>query len=161
MNRRADHLSRRDMIKGALGAGASGGWCWGPVWVVSFNRPYGKYCQILDAPLSIGSGEFFLWEFPLCFWLEQHGYDVTYISNLDTHSDPKNLLRAKGILSVGHDEYYSLEMFNHMKAAIAAGVNVAFLSGNTCCGRIEFSHNNRAFTRADRFGPRDEEEIKA
>jgi len=127
---------------------------------VSFNRPYGKYCQILDAPLSIGSGEFFLWEFPLCFCLEQHGYDVTYISNLDTHNDPKNLLRAKGILSVGHDEYYSLEMFHHMKSAIAAGINVAFLSGNTCCGRIEFGPN-RSFTRADRFGPRDEEEIKA
>jgi len=128
---------------------------------VSFNRPYGKYCQILDAPLSIGSGEFFLWEFPLCFWLEQHGYDITYISNLDTHNDPANLLRAKGILSVGHDEYYSLEMFSNMKAAIAAGVNVAFLSGNTCCGRIEFSPGNRSFTRADRYGPRDPEEIKA
>jgi hypothetical protein len=136
-------------------------WYWGPGVDVSFNRPYGKYCQILDAPLSIGSGEFFLWEFPLCFWLEQQGYDVTYISNLDTHNDPKNLLRAKGILSVGHDEYYSIEMFNHMKAAIAAGVNVAFLSGNTCCGRIEYSPGRRSFTRADRYGPRDEEEIKA
>jgi hypothetical protein len=136
-------------------------WYWGPGVDVGFNRPYGKYCQILDAPLSIGSGEFFLWEFPLCFWLEQHGYDVTYISNLDTHSDPKNLLRARGILSVGHDEYYSIEMFNNIKAAIVAGVNVAFLSGNTCCGRIEFDKTNRSFTRADRFGPRDPEEIKS
>ena len=42
----------------------------------------------LDAPLSVGSGEFLLWEFPLAYWMEQHGYDVTYISNLDTHSDP-------------------------------------------------------------------------
>jgi len=79
---------------------------------VSFNRPYGKYCQILDAPLSTGSGEFFLWEFPLAFWLEEHGYDVTYISNLDTHHDPGGLMRARGFLSVGHDEYYSIEMFN-------------------------------------------------
>ena len=30
--------------------------------------------QILDAPLSQGSGEFLLWEFPLAFWMEQHGY---------------------------------------------------------------------------------------
>ena len=35
---------------------------------VSFDRPYGKYCQILDAPLSTGSGEWFLWEFPLAYW---------------------------------------------------------------------------------------------
>jgi hypothetical protein len=125
---------------------------------VSFNRPYGKYCQILDAPLSTGSGEWFLWEFPLAFWLEQHGYDVTYISNIDTHADPYGLLRAKGFLSVGHDEYYSSEMFRHLKAAIDAGLNVAFFSGNTCCGRILFAPDkqgsaNRAFERVGVFGP--------
>jgi hypothetical protein len=125
---------------------------------VSFNRPYGKYCQILDAPLSTGSGEWFLWEFPLAFWLEQHGYDVTYISNIDTHADPRGLLRAKGFLSVGHDEYYSIEMFRHLKSAIDAGLNVAFFSGNTCCGRILFAPDkqgsaNRAFERVGVFGP--------
>ena len=54
--------------------------------------------------LSNGSGEFLLWEFPLAFWLEQHGYDVTYVSNVDTHRDRNGLLRVKGFLSVGHDE---------------------------------------------------------
>jgi hypothetical protein len=136
-------------------------WYWGPGVDISFDRPYGKYCQILDQPLSVGSGEYFLWEFPLAFWLEQHGYDVTYISNLDTHSDPKNLLRAKAFLSVGHDEYYSIEMFNNLKAAITAGLNIAFLSGNTCCGRIDprpssDGRPNRIFSRIDRFGPREE-----
>ena len=62
---------------------------------------------------SLGSGEWFLWEFPLAFWLESQGYDVTYISNLDTHADPRGLRRAKGFLSVGHDEYYTIEMFNN------------------------------------------------
>ena len=88
-------------------------WYWGPNVQTSFDRPYGKYCQILDAPLSVGSGEFLLWEFPLAYWMEQHGYDVTYISNLDTHSDPAGLSRGKGWLSVGHDEYWSLEMYQH------------------------------------------------
>ncbi len=111
-------------------------WYWGGGVDVSFNRPYGKYCQIFDAPLSTGSGEWFLWEFPLAYWMESQGYDVTYISNIDTHTDPKGLLRAKGFLSVGHDEYYSIEMFNNLKAIIAAGRSVAFLSGDTCCGRI-------------------------
>ena len=87
--------------------------------------------------MSIGSGEFFLWEFPLAYWMEQRGDDVTYVSNLDTHADPAGLMRAKGFLSVGHDEYYTIEMFNHLKDAIGKGLNVAFLSGNTCCGRID------------------------
>ncbi len=140
-------------------------WYWGPNVDISFDRPYGKYCQILDAPLSTGSGEWFLWEFPLAYWLEQQGCDVTYISNLDTHADRRGLLRAKGFLSVGHDEYYSLEMFHNLQWAIQRGLNVAFLSGNTCCGRIDPRPNsggvpNRIFSRTDFYGPRDEAEIK-
>lgn len=140
-------------------------WYWGPGVDVSFNRPYGKYCQIVDAPLSTGSGEWFLWEFPLAFWMESHGYDLTYISNLDTHADAPGLARAKGFLSVGHDEYYTIEMFHQLRAAIAAGLNVAFLSGNVCCGRIDLRPDSagipdRVFTRVDFYGPRDEEEIK-
>ncbi len=136
-------------------------WYCGPGVDVSFDRPYGKYCQILDAPLSLGSGEWFLWEFPMAFWMESQGYDVTYISNLDTHADPAGLRRAKGFLSVGHDEYYSLEMYQNLKAAIESGLNAAFFSGNTCCGRIDPRPSangtaNRVYGRVDYFGPRDE-----
>ncbi len=135
-------------------------WC-GPNVEVSFNRPYGKYCQILDAPLSTGSGEWFLWEYPMAYWLESKGYDITYISNLDTHSSSAQLRRAKGFLSVGHDEYYSLRMYHNLREAIAAGLNVAFFSGNTCCGRIQLrggstESQRRKFSRVDYFGPRDE-----
>ncbi len=142
-------------------------WYWGANVGVSFDRPYGKYCQIFDAPLSTGSGEWFLWEFPVAYWLESLGYDVTYISNLDTHADPRGLLRAKGFLSVGHDEYYSIEMFENLKEVIVSGLNVAFLSGNTCCGRIQFleapaSHSGalRSFERVDAFAPADPEDLK-
>ena len=120
---------------------------------VGFQRPYGKYCQIFDAPLSTGSGEFMLWEFPLAYWMESRGDDVTYISNLDTHRDAMGLLRAKGFLSVGHDEYWTIEMFQNVRAAIAAGVNVAFLSGNAVCGRIIFDKKLNAFERVGLFGP--------
>jgi hypothetical protein len=132
-------------------------WWWGGDVQVSFHRPYGKYCQILDAPLSTGSGEWFLWEFPFAYWLEAHGYDVSYLSNLDTHSEPSSLLRAKGFLSVGHDEYYSIEMFRSVRSAIASGVNVAFFSGNAICGRILYSPNGGVrpwrFERVGVFGP--------
>lgn len=133
-------------------------WYCGPGVDVSFDRPYGRYCQILDAPLTTGSGSWFLWEFPFAFWLEQHGFDVSYISNLDTHADAKSLLRPKGVLSIGHDEYYSLEMYENLKAAVAAGVNACFFSGDTCWGRIDPRPSssgvpNRIFSRIDAFGP--------
>ncbi|MFO0897704.1 MAG: DUF6605 domain-containing protein [Pirellulales bacterium] len=135
-------------------------WC-GPDVSVSFDRPYGKYCQILDAPLSTGSGEWFLWEFPFAYWLEAEGYHVSYLSNLDTHADPAGLSRAKGFLSVGHDEYYSLAMYENLKSAVDKGLSGGFFSGNTCCGRIEFRPGPsgaaaRVFERTDYFGPRDE-----
>jgi hypothetical protein len=132
-------------------------WYWGPDVQTSFDRPYGKYCQILDAPLSVGSGEFLLWEFPLAFWMEQQGYDVSYISNVDTHADPAGLRRAKGFLSVGHDEYWSLEMFNQVKQAVVDGLNVAFLSGNSICGVSPLlpatdGRPHRIITRVGRYG---------
>ncbi len=124
---------------------------------VSYDRPYGKYPQILDNPLTVGSGEFLLWEFPLAFWMEQQGYDVTYCSNTDVHADPKGLLRAKAFLSVGHDEYWSREQFDHVRSAVREGVNVAFLSANTCCFVAPLSPSsrgvpNRILTRAGRYG---------
>ncbi len=128
-------------------------WYWGGGVEVSYQRPYGKYCQILDAPLSIGSGEFFLWEFPLAFWMESQGYDVTYISNLDTHYDEAGLRRAKGFLSVGHDEYWTIDMFKHVQSAINQGVSAAFFSGNAVCGRIVIDDQQKSFQRVGVFGP--------
>lgn len=124
---------------------------------VSFDRPYGKYCQVVDAPLSLGSGEFLLWEFPLAYWLEQHGYDVTYCSNSDVHADLTCLTRGRVMLSVGHDEYWSLEQYEHVRQAIAEGVSVGFLSGNTCCFVSPYQASsqgvpNRIITRAGRYG---------
>lgn len=128
-------------------------WHWGHRSAVSFNRPYGKYCQILDAPLSTGSGEFFLWEFPFAYWLERHGYDVSYVSNTDLHRDPGTPLRGRGFLSVGHDEYWTIEMYRHMRSAIEQGVSVGFFSGNAVCGRVAWDEPTRSFRRVGVFGP--------
>jgi hypothetical protein len=140
-------------------------WYWGPGVRVSWDRPYGKYCQILDAPLSQGSGEFLLWEFPLAFWMESRGYDVSYISNMDAHADAAGLRRAKAWLSVGHDEYWSPEMFKNVSAAIEAGVNVAFFSANTCCGVISVLPSStrvsqRVISRIGQYGPIQEAAVK-
>ncbi len=128
-------------------------WYWGGGVQVSFNRPYGKYCQILDQPLSTGSGEFLLWEFPFAFWLEKEGFDVTYISNTDTHRDGPGLLRAKGFLSIGHDEYWTRQMYDNVKAAIDGGMSAGFFSGNAVCGRVAWDERLRAFERVGVFGP--------
>jgi hypothetical protein len=126
---------------------------------VGFDRPYAIYYNGLPAhtqPITNGSGEFLLWEFPLAFWLEREGYDVTYVSNLDTHADPKGLTRGKGFLSVGHDEYWTRAMFENLCKARDAGLSIAFLSGNSVSGVIELKPSSdgrpdRVFGQLVRF----------
>jgi hypothetical protein len=105
---------------------------------VSFDRPYSQFCQdhLVKSPSSVGSGEFLLWEFARSYWIEQQGYDVSYISNVDTHRHGPRLQLAKGFISVGHDEYWTREMYDNVSAARDAGVNLAFLSGNPVWGVV-------------------------
>ncbi len=126
---------------------------------VSFDRPYALYWNGFPAgfePLTNGSGEFLLIEHPLAFWLEKEGYDVTYISNVDTHADPEGLLRGKVFVSVGHDEYWTKEMFENVTRARDAGVSLAFLSGNAVSGVVALLPNahgrpNRVMRRIGGF----------
>jgi hypothetical protein len=132
---------------------------------VSFDRPYGKYCQIFDAPQSIGSGEFLLWEYPLCYWLEQHGYDVTYGSNADT-IDAAFITRCRTMISVGHDEYWDVRQYRATETAIEQGVNLLWLCGNSVFVVSPFSANGsgqplRRITRTGCFGPLRQDETDA
>jgi hypothetical protein len=123
---------------------------------VSFDRPYGKFPMIYENPQTIGSGEYLAFEYPLAYWLEQHGYDVTYCSNSDC-LDAANLTRCQAFVSVGHDEYWDVRQYDAVKAAIAEGVSVLWLCGNSVFGVTPFSPSstgqpNRIITRAGHFG---------
>ncbi|MBC8871976.1 MAG: hypothetical protein H8E44_21305 [Planctomycetes bacterium] len=104
----------------------------GPWADVSFDRPYAKYAQIYENPQSMGSGEWLCFEFPFAYWLEQHGYDVTYCSNADMIT-PKHGLKCKAFLSIGHDEYWDIRQYNSVVKMREAGVNLLFFSGNSVC----------------------------
>ena len=136
--------------------GSTSVWYSGPNVRVSFDRPYAKYCQLVDAPLSAGSGEYLLWEHPMTYWLEQQGYDVTYCSNLDLHLDPDILSFSKVFLSVGHDEYWSRKMYEEVIKARNNGLSLAFFSGNSVSFEINlydstFGAPCRAFSRDKKF----------
>jgi len=107
----------------------------GPWADVSFDRPYGRYAQftsVVNDPLSVGAGEYLSFEFPLGYFLEQHGYDVTYVSNSDMLT-PERGLKCKCFISVGHDEYWDRRQYDSVVAMRDAGVSLLFLSGNAVC----------------------------
>jgi hypothetical protein len=89
--------------------------------VVSFDRPYG-YGQ--------GAGDFLGNEYPLVRFVEQHGLDVTYATDLNLEIDPGFLLQHQALLSLGHDECWSLTERLAAVAAEGHGVNVAFFAAS-------------------------------
>ena len=96
-------------------------------YAVSYNRPIDmNSTSLLAGPQDFLFGE----ELPAIYWLEQNGYDVSYISGIDAATNPALLLNAKTYLDVGHDEYWTQSQYANVTAARDAGVNLAFWSGN-------------------------------
>lgn len=131
----------------------------GPWADVSFDRPYGREAQydgVVNDPCTVGSGEFLPFEFPLAYWLEEHGYDVSYCSNSDMLT-PDRGLRCKTFISVGHDEYWDIRQFHSVEKMRDEGVNLLFLSGNSICWVTPFQANssgapNRTISRGGPYG---------
>lgn len=131
----------------------------GPWADVSFDRPYGFEAQntsVVYDPRTVGSGEFLPLEFPLAYWLEQHGYDVTYCTNTDMMA-PDRGLKCKSFISVGHDEYWEIRQHDSVQKMRDEGVNLLFLSGNTLCWVTPFKpasdgRPNRIMFRGGPYG---------
>ncbi len=111
-----------------------------------FNSPAGRSYQVsFDRPFqyntSTNSEAFnntLTWEYNMTRWLESQGYDVSYYSNLDVHSNPLQLYSQNAFLSVGHDEYWSMDMFDSVEQARDNGINLAFFSANTAYWQVRF-----------------------
>jgi hypothetical protein len=83
------------------------------------------------------------WEGGFVKWAESNGYALDYCTNLDLEFHPALLENYKLVLSVGHDEYWSAPMRDHLEKYIASGGNVAFFSGNTCCWQVRTEDNGQ------------------
>ncbi|MFF3959354.1 N,N-dimethylformamidase beta subunit family domain-containing protein [Streptomyces sp. NPDC001890] len=85
------------------------------------------------------------WDAPFIAWLERNGYPVEFCTDLDLHEDPALLSSYDLLLSVGHDEYWSVAMRTHAERFVREGGNIAFLSANTCWWRVHPTDDNTAF----------------
>jgi hypothetical protein len=154
---------------------------WGPEVAVSWDRPYKMpynegvgasyypYDDIYKYAWMTGASQFLTFEYPLAFWMESRGYDVSYMSCLDLHSTSAVALRqrARALIAVGHDEYYTVPMYNNLRNAVSAvdplhedGLSVAFFCGGSVTGAIGLGASssdpgrlNRAIQRIGRWGP--------
>ncbi len=89
----------------------------------SYNRPFEtRYYR----PVNM----VFNGEYPFIRWLEANGYDVSYFTGVDSDRRGEEILKHRLFLSVGHDEYWSLDQRRNVERARDAGVHLAFFSGN-------------------------------
>src|SRR4051812_44324773 len=91
---------------------------------VSYNRPF--WTRSFEPETWLFGAEY-----PMVFWLESNGYDVTYFTDTDTDRFGSLLLNHKLWISNGHDEYWSAGQRASVEAARAAGVHLAFFSSNS------------------------------
>jgi hypothetical protein len=89
--------------------------------VVSFDRPYGS---------EDGSGNFLALEYPLVRFAEKHGLDVTYVTDQAISEHPDYLLHHRALISLGHDECWSLAGRTAVVAAHDRGMNIVFLGAS-------------------------------
>jgi hypothetical protein len=94
--------------------------------VVSFDRPYG----LANRDWADGAGDWLGNDFPFVMYAEKLGLDLTYWSDLDFAVRPQLLTRHKLLVSLGHDEYWSVSMLDGALSARASGVNFMFLGAN-------------------------------
>ncbi len=112
----------------------------GRAYKVSYNRP-----------LDIGGDNgIFGSEYPMIAWLERNGYDVSYLSGIDVSTNGSLLLNHKVFMSSGHDEYWNQQQWDNVTAARAAGVNLAFFSGNEIFWRTRLESSIAGTTTANR-----------
>ena len=108
--------------------------CIGRATKVSYNRPF-------DTRAHDPQSFLFNAEYPMVRWLEANGYDVKYISGVDTERNAGILLGAKkpkAFVAIGHDEYWSAGQRATVEAARDAGVSLAFFSGNEIYWKTRF-----------------------
>lgn len=101
---------------------------------VSFDRPYIE---------GQGASQVLLYEADAIHWMERQGYDLSYISNVDLHENPVQLLGHKVYLSLGHDEYWTKEMRDGVENARNKGISLAFFGANASYWQMRFESDSK------------------
>jgi len=98
-------------------------------YAVSFDRPYD----------GNGAGKYFFFEDQVVHRAERLGLPLAYISNVELARDRQVLDGARGLVSLGHDEYWTADMKRNAEAARDRGVNLAFLGANALYWRVRYA----------------------
>jgi methionine-rich copper-binding protein CopC len=105
---------------------------------VSYNRPF-----TTRSHTPFGQSFFFYAEFPTVQFMEKNGYDVSYVSQIDTAQPgaASMLEQHKVFMNAGHSEYWDGASRANLTSARNAGVNLAFFTGNTMWWKTRWANS--------------------
>ncbi len=95
---------------------------------VSFNRPF----------TESGQYDFYRWTNNFITWLSENNIFVEFATNIDIDKNPGLLYNYSEVVTVGHDEYFSLDERERLQDFVDAGGRYVILSGNTCWWQVRF-----------------------
>ena len=103
-----------------------------------------SFAVSLDRPMAAtGRTVFYAFEIPIFQQAEAADVPLAYTTNIDiSHSNGSVLDGAKGVVSTGHDEYWTVPYRNALEKARDAGTNVAFLGANAGYWRVRLNDSD-------------------
>jgi hypothetical protein len=116
--------------------------------IVSFDRPYANTPYSVFSP-GDGSGDFTADELGFVTFADRENLDITYTTDIDVHEHPELLLHHHVIVSMGHDEYWSVPMRRGLLAARDKGINIVFLGANAIFRRIRLERSPLGIDRQE------------
>ena len=92
--------------------------------------PHMEYARARGLSKKYASSGWAAFERPFALWCEAEGITLDYATQHDLHHDPGLLDGYRRAVIVGHDEYWTWEMRDHLDAWIAGGGELARFAGN-------------------------------
>ncbi len=117
----------------------------GRAYGVSYNRPFDHNLRSYNL-VSFYYGT----DFPMVRFLEENGYDVSYIATKDLDENGSLLLNHRIFMSSGHDEYWSNAERSAVETARDAGVSLGFFGGNDMFWKTYWTTSTFDSTTPDR-----------
>lgn len=100
---------------------------------LSFERPsHGGFGNVVETT-----------EIPFLRWLGRRGIAVDVCTSRDLHFEAPSSRAQRLLLFVGHHEYWTAKMRDHVEGFVRSGGNVGIFSGNTCWWQVRLSDDGR------------------
>ena len=92
--------------------------------------PHMEYARANGVSKKYASSGWAAFERPFALWLEAQGIACDVLTQHDLHANPEALAGYARAVIVGHDEYWTWEMRDHLDAWLDAGGELARFAGN-------------------------------